>query len=121
SSSIGEMANDLSCPSTSANHRRIMRTPRTATVRSTYSRWRSVLSMHRILGRDGAPRKQGLRRSHCVHTGATAAKRPPAIVSADLHRRERRTDHAMPYKAEYIWIDGTQPTARLRSKTKIIP
>jgi len=26
----------------------------------------------------------------------------------------------MPYKAEYIWIDGTQPTAKLRSKTKIV-
>ena len=26
----------------------------------------------------------------------------------------------MTYKAEYIWIDGTEPTARLRSKTKII-
>jgi glutamine synthetase len=26
----------------------------------------------------------------------------------------------MPYKAEYIWIDGTDPTAKLRSKTKII-
>ncbi|MEX2599942.1 MAG: glutamine synthetase GlnII [Dehalococcoidia bacterium] len=25
------------------------------------------------------------------------------------------------YKAEYIWIDGTQPTAKLRSKTKILP
>ena len=25
----------------------------------------------------------------------------------------------MAYKAEYIWIDGTEPTARLRSKTKI--
>ena len=25
------------------------------------------------------------------------------------------------YKAEYIWIDGTKPTAKLRSKTKIIP
>jgi glutamine synthetase len=24
------------------------------------------------------------------------------------------------YKAEYIWIDGTEPTARLRSKTRII-
>jgi glutamine synthetase len=24
------------------------------------------------------------------------------------------------YKAEYIWIDGTEPTARLRSKTKIL-
>ncbi|WP_026256946.1 glutamine synthetase [Actinopolymorpha alba] len=27
----------------------------------------------------------------------------------------------MSYKAEYIWIDGTEPTARLRSKTKILP
>ncbi|WP_055591014.1 glutamine synthetase [Streptacidiphilus griseoplanus] len=26
----------------------------------------------------------------------------------------------MSYKAEYIWIDGTQPTAKLRSKTKIL-
>ena len=27
----------------------------------------------------------------------------------------------MAYKAEYIWIDGTEPTARLRSKTKVLP
>ncbi|MET9022634.1 glutamine synthetase [Actinopolymorpha sp. NPDC004070] len=26
----------------------------------------------------------------------------------------------MSYKAEYIWIDGTEPTAKLRSKTKIV-
>src|ERR1044072_6420369 len=26
----------------------------------------------------------------------------------------------MSYKAEYIWIDGTQPTAKVRSKTKVI-
>ena len=26
----------------------------------------------------------------------------------------------MTFKAEYIWIDGTEPTARLRSKTKIL-
>ena len=25
------------------------------------------------------------------------------------------------YRAEYIWIDGTQPTAKLRSKAKVIP
>jgi glutamine synthetase len=25
------------------------------------------------------------------------------------------------FKAEYIWIDGTEPTARLRSKTKVLP
>lgn len=27
----------------------------------------------------------------------------------------------MPIKAEYIWIDGQKPTAKLRSKTKILP
>ncbi len=27
----------------------------------------------------------------------------------------------MAYKAEYIWIDGTEPTPLLRSKTKILP
>src|ERR1700741_2335555 len=27
----------------------------------------------------------------------------------------------MPYKAEYIWIDGTVPTPKLRSKTKVVP
>jgi glutamine synthetase len=27
----------------------------------------------------------------------------------------------MPYRAEYIWIDGQEPTAKLRSKTKIVP
>ncbi|MDA0364407.1 MAG: glutamine synthetase beta-grasp domain-containing protein [Chloroflexi bacterium] len=26
-----------------------------------------------------------------------------------------------PYRAEYIWIDGTVPTSKLRSKTKVIP
>src|SRR2546428_10151638 len=25
------------------------------------------------------------------------------------------------YRAEYIWIDGTQPTQKVRSKTKIVP
>ena len=27
----------------------------------------------------------------------------------------------MSYRAEYIWIDGTEPTPILRSKTKVIP
>ena len=27
----------------------------------------------------------------------------------------------MTFKAEYIWIDGTEPTARVRSKTKVLP
>jgi glutamine synthetase len=29
-------------------------------------------------------------------------------------------DRKVPYKAEYIWIDGTEPTAKLRSKTKVV-
>jgi len=32
---------------------------------------------------------------------------------------ERRT--LVPYRAEYIWIDGSEPTQKLRSKTKIVP
>ena len=27
----------------------------------------------------------------------------------------------MPYRAEYIWIDGRKPTQLLRSKTKVVP
>ena len=26
----------------------------------------------------------------------------------------------MVYRAEYIWIDGTEPTVQLRSKTKVV-
>ena len=33
----------------------------------------------------------------------------------------RRRQSVSFYKAEYIWIDGTKPTAKLRSKTKIVP
>ena len=33
----------------------------------------------------------------------------------------RRTKDHVVYKAEYIWIDGTEPTSKLRSKTKIVP
>ena len=25
------------------------------------------------------------------------------------------------YKAEYIWVDGTRPTEKLRSKAKVVP
>ena len=27
----------------------------------------------------------------------------------------------MAFKAEYIWIDGTEPSPSLRSKTKVLP
>lgn len=33
--------------------------------------------------------------------------------------RKAESEH-MPYKAEYIWIDGAEPTQKLRSKTKIL-
>ncbi len=42
SSSAGEMANDFSWPRTSVNQSRTKRTPRSSTVRSTYSFWRST-------------------------------------------------------------------------------
>ena len=32
----------------------------------------------------------------------------------------KEADDPVAYKAEYIWIDGTEPTAKLRSKTKIL-
>jgi glutamine synthetase len=33
----------------------------------------------------------------------------------------RVKENGMPIKAEYIWVDGTEPTKTLRSKTKILP
>ena len=40
---------------------------------------------------------------------------PGAFAPSVEHRSTR-----VVLKAEYIWIDGTEPTARLRSKTKIL-
>jgi glutamine synthetase len=57
-------------------------------------------------------------RSHLSNSRETACCER---LRSNLNRRERRIDPAMPYKAEYIWIDGTEPTARLRSKTKVLP
>jgi glutamine synthetase len=34
--------------------------------------------------------------------------------------RQRNGAHMNVYKAEYIWLDGTKPTALMRSKTKLI-
>jgi glutamine synthetase len=36
-------------------------------------------------------------------------------------RSPQNTGEIVTFKAEYIWIDGTEPTARLRSKTKVLP
>src|SRR4051812_17773802 len=51
------------------------------------------------------------------HKGNNAAM-GPIDAGGDVARYTRK--RPMTYKAEYIWIDGTEPTARLRSKTKII-
>src|SRR5215210_1589499 len=41
-------------------------------------------------------------------------------VSRRFHNAKRGIVMGV-YRAEYIWIDGTQPTQKLRSKTKIVP
>ena len=52
----------------------------------------------------------------------TAASAPRPTPGRGAERTKRRTtEMAGFYKAEYIWIDGTEPTAKLRSKTKIVP
>jgi glutamine synthetase len=38
-----------------------------------------------------------------------------------MRRKMTNQELSVTYKAEYIWIDGTEPTPRLRSKTKILP
>jgi len=40
-----------------------------------------------------------------------------------LREKYLPTDHKgdpVPYQAEYIWIDGTEPSPLLRSKTRIL-
>ena len=54
----------------------------------------------------------------CSHSGngsETACWKRASTTTTDPLQRTDVT-----YKAEYIWIDGTEPTARLRSKTKIL-
>ena len=46
-------------------------------------------------------------------------------MESDSGRRRAPSDDedqetSVSYKAEYIWIDGTEPTPALRSKTKIL-
>ena len=80
-----------------------------------------------------------------VHNRVTAGKRPPATVcgpageagpargpdgapvvfsapqgSGVAEQPSNRGVH-VPYQAEYIWIDGTEPSPLLRSKTRIVP
>src|SRR4051794_36636671 len=55
--------------------------------------------------------------SHSVHKRAMAPQRGPEMLAVNPTTREGTV---VTYKAEYIWIDGTEPTARLRSKTKVL-
>src|SRR3954466_10159957 len=48
---------------------------------------------------------------------ATRRRTCPSPTPIRLVNRKRAP---VVYKAEYIWIDGTEPTAKLRSKTKIL-
>src|SRR5688572_5864803 len=48
---------------------------------------------------------------------AKTGKRPSIRLGVAVKHPERI---AVSYKAEYIWIDGTEPTPLLRSKTKIV-
>src|SRR5688572_16264077 len=50
-----------------------------------------------------------------------AGNRSPAGFWTDPLRPQHGELVSNYYKAEYIWIDGTEPTAKLRSKTKIVP
>ena len=110
SSSAGVMVNDLGVPSTSVNQSWMNRTraPRPCAARSPA----------------GVPCRQSPRRpgrddmapgSRSVHTNVQL---DATVKSGPVLRYLGRK--AMSYKAEYIWIDGTEPTPLLRSKTKII-
>src|SRR2546428_838510 len=46
---------------------------------------------------------------------------PPGRVRLASAPKPREREVMDVYRAEYIWIDGTQPTQKLRSKTKIVP
>src|SRR5690606_25489200 len=57
--------------------------------------------------------------------GQQLGKSRGVVWLAAGNTRERHAQRAnrgtkVTYRAEYIWIDGTAPTAKLRSKTKVI-
>ncbi len=67
-----------------------------------------------------------------VHTWLTSGQQPGKTFLRRCTRPDQRGSAPAPaftfvkdgvtvtYKAEYIWIDGTAPTAKLRSKTRIL-
>src|SRR6478672_10792293 len=73
----------------------------------------------------------GIGQKQSVHVWAMAGKsRRNRLATSTTRRRASghrwapEQDHdqetSVSYKAEYIWIDGTEPSARLRSKTKVL-
>lgn len=44
----------------------------------------------------------------------------PSAASAHLPDRDTEEITTMPILAQYVWIDGTTPTAQLRGKTKVL-
>ena len=94
--------------------------PRSSTVRSTYSWRRSMAGMMAARPSPAATRRRP--DSHCVHIREKAGKRASdqPLPTSTCPPSERRNRRHMAIKAEYIWIDGTEPTAKLRSKTKIL-
>src|SRR5579885_3546627 len=67
-------------------------------------------------GSAGPPPGRSGRFTLCSHTsnGAATTRHEAPVCSYETRRK------TVTYKAEYIWIDGTEPTARLRSKTKVL-
>src|SRR5207245_6904358 len=60
------------------------------------------------------------------HAGSARGVVPGAERQLHLRRRLAHPAHqggmsVKVYRAEYIWIDGTEPTKKLRSKAKIVP
>ena len=57
-----------------------------------------------------------------MRAGAPPFRVRPVHINVPTGGTEHReSEDSVVYKAEYIWIDGTEPTAKLRSKTKIVP
>jgi hypothetical protein len=120
--STGEMATDLSCPSTSQNQRRIRRTraPRRCAARRT-----AGVPCPYLLRMSTVPQEfshpQLTQRSHWgngfAYGSAVAPNQKTGPSAGGLLRQEVMS---VPYRAEYIWIDGTEPTPLMRSKTKIL-
>jgi glutamine synthetase len=85
--------------------------------------------MRTVYGRPRTIPEAASGQKQSVHVRATEGKRQPERLvpsplevgpGADWCRRRRDQELSVTYKAEYIWIDGTEPTPRLRSKTKIL-